>query len=161
MTISTINYRCTISPQRVKITKEFGDSVQFNTWVCFQKIFDLLEIKDPILRNYRIQIWKHKKNEFEFGQVPHNNQAKYLVKINGATEFSEIINEDWLWNWLLCTHISLAILKPIVAQSYKRVRIFTSDREHLLTDGEIRNLRLEKIGDFNPRFYKYNCFNGL
>ena len=58
-------------------------------------------------------------------------------------------------------HISIAILKPIVAQSYERVRIFTSDREHLLTDGEIRNLRLEKIGDFNPRFCKYNYFNGF
>ena len=53
------------------------------------------------------------------------------------------------------THF-LAISKPIVAQSYKRVRIFTSDREHLLTDGEIRNLRLEKIGDFDLGFYHYN-----
>ena len=60
----------------------------------------------------------------------------------------------------LYSHPTLAILKPIVAQSYKRVRIYTSDSGHLLTDGGIRNLRLEKIGDSN-RFYKYNYFNGL
>ena len=31
----------------------------------------------------------------------------------------------------------------------------------MLTDGKIRNLRLEKLGDFNPRFYTYNYLNGF
>ena len=131
---------------------EFGDSVQFDTWVCFPKIFYPTKWKLPVR--------KHKKNEFEFGQVPYNNQLKYYVKINGQTEFSEIIHKDWLRKlaaWY--THLTYqAILKPIVAQSYKRVRIFTSVKEDFLTDGKIRNLRLEKIGDFNRGFYGFNHF---
>ena len=81
------------------------------------------------------------------------------MKINGQTEFSEIIHKDWLGKINCFIYTSyLTILKPIVAQSYKRVRIFTSDKEHFVTDGEIRNLRFEKIGDFNQGFYGLNNF---
>ena len=44
----------------------------------------------------------------------------------------------------------IGIDKPNKAKSYKRIRFFTSDENNLLTDGAIRNLRLEKIGESKP-----------
>ena len=44
----------------------------------------------------------------------------------------------------------IGIDKPNKAKSYKRIRFFTSDENNQLTDGAIRNLRLEKIGESKP-----------
>ena len=53
---------------------------------------------------------KHKKNAFEFGQFPHEDQVKYYLKINGETEFIESINEDWLEKMMHLNNINVVII---------------------------------------------------